>query len=54
MLKEFVDRLGEWLFGAFGVAVIGLVTVAAVCGAALMVQTTYRALTSDGTCLVYK
>lgn len=54
MLKEFVDGLGEWLFGAFGVALIALITVAAVCAAALMVQGTYRALTSDGACLVYK
>ncbi|MNY25639.1 hypothetical protein D3C86_1594360 [compost metagenome] len=54
MLKEFGDRLGEWLFGAFGVAVIGFVTVAAVCGSALVVKTTYLALISGGTFLVCK
>ena len=54
MLSRFVDRLGEWVLGVFGVALISLITVAALCGAALMVQGTYRALTSDGTCLVYK
>ncbi|MNL03973.1 hypothetical protein D3C87_1245270 [compost metagenome] len=54
MLSQFVDRMGEFLLAALGIALICLITVVALCGSALMVQGTYRALTGDAPSFVYK
>ena len=45
MLRKFVDHLGDVLLSVFGVGVIALIAVAAICGSVLMAKATYESVT---------